>query len=251
MENGRGPYQIEVPYSVTTLDLATVPYATPNPSVPSETLLRLSDVGTVVAAQAALDGKQPIDETLTALAGQDWALDAIPIGTGGDTLAQTVFAANTFPGKASTGALVAKPLTDFGLSLLDDADAATARSTLGLPTFAHGTYTPTVTGTANVDTVTTQVHQYLRVGNTVTVSGRSNVDPTAAASTFTTFTISLPIASNFTATGQCAGAGAAAQTPQSPALISGDTTNDVAVFGFNSSGTTSVSAFYTFTYLVL
>lgn len=52
MDNGRGPYQIEVPYTVTSLDLATIPIATPNPSAPSESILHLSDVGVIVAPQS-------------------------------------------------------------------------------------------------------------------------------------------------------------------------------------------------------
>lgn len=54
MDNGRGPYQIEVPYTVGSLDLATVPFATPNPSVPSSAALHLSDVGTIVVGVPAL-----------------------------------------------------------------------------------------------------------------------------------------------------------------------------------------------------
>lgn len=75
---------------------------------------------------------QPLDATLTALAGANWATDSLAIGTGTDTVSQVTFAANTFPAKASTGSLVAKTITDFGLSLVDDADMATARTTLGL-----------------------------------------------------------------------------------------------------------------------
>jgi hypothetical protein len=78
-----------------------------------------------------LSGLQPKDATLTALAGLTIAADSLSIGTGADAFTQTTFAANTFPAKASTGALVAKTITDFGLSLVDDADASTARGTLG------------------------------------------------------------------------------------------------------------------------
>jgi hypothetical protein len=87
----------------------------------------------VQAALNELDAeKQPLDATLTALAAANWAANALPIGTGADTLAQTSFAANTFPARASTGDLVAKTITDFGLSLVDDVDAAAARATLGV-----------------------------------------------------------------------------------------------------------------------
>ncbi len=74
---------------------------------------------------------QPLDGTLSALAANNWAANAIPIGTGADTVSQVSFAASTFPARASTGNLVAKPITDFGLSLMDDADASAARTTLG------------------------------------------------------------------------------------------------------------------------
>jgi hypothetical protein len=75
---------------------------------------------------------QASDATLAALAAQNWAANALPIGSGADTVAQVAFAANTFPARASSGDLAAKAITDFGLSLLDDADAATARTTLGI-----------------------------------------------------------------------------------------------------------------------
>jgi hypothetical protein len=72
-------------------------------------------LGAAAAAQAA---SQPLDATLTALAGANWALNALPIGTGADTVSQVAFAANTFPARASTGDLVAKTITDGSLSVL-------------------------------------------------------------------------------------------------------------------------------------
>lgn len=98
---------------------------------------------------------QPLDATLTALAGANWAANALPIGTGADTLSQTTFAANTFPARASSGNLVAKAITDFGLSLVDDADAATARTTLSVPADAdvvHKTGNESITGTKTFST---------------------------------------------------------------------------------------------------
>lgn len=68
--------------------------------------------------QVALDAKQPLDDTLTALSGQNWALNALPIGSGADTVSQVAFAANTFPARASAGNLVAKAITDGALSVL-------------------------------------------------------------------------------------------------------------------------------------
>lgn len=48
-----------------------------------------------------------------------------------DSPAALALAANQFPARSSSGNIVAKSITDFGLSLVDDADAATARGTLG------------------------------------------------------------------------------------------------------------------------
>ena len=75
---------------------------------------------------------QPLDATLTAFAALTIAAESLTIGTGADAFSQTTFAANTFPARASTGSLVAKTITDFGLSLVDDAAASDARTTLGL-----------------------------------------------------------------------------------------------------------------------
>ena len=60
---------------------------------------------------------QPLDATLTALASLATVADRLPYATGVDTFALA-------------------PFTAFGRSLVDDADAATARTTLGLGTLA-------------------------------------------------------------------------------------------------------------------
>lgn len=69
-----------------------------------------------------------------------FALDANVLfyrgGTSGAAQALAV-AANAFPARGSTGAIAAKPITDFGLALVDDADASAARTTLGLVIGTH------------------------------------------------------------------------------------------------------------------
>jgi hypothetical protein len=60
---------------------------------------------------------QPLDATLTALAGLSTAADRLPYATGADAFALATF-------------------TAFGRSLVDDADAAAGRTTLGLGTLA-------------------------------------------------------------------------------------------------------------------
>jgi hypothetical protein len=82
-------------------------------------------------------------------------------------------------------------------------------------TTASGTYTPTWTGLANVDSVTSFSSQYMRVGDTVTVSGWVTINATAD-NTPTSLSFSLPINSNTSSvnylngTGVAQGGGAAA-----------------------------------------
>ena len=60
--------------------------------------------------------------------------------------------ANTFPARSSTGNIAAKPVTDFALSILDDATALAVRTTIGAGT-GNGTVT-TVSGTAPINVAT-------------------------------------------------------------------------------------------------
>lgn len=62
--------------------------------------------------------------------------------------------------------------------------------------YSYGTYTPTLTGITNVTSTTSRKATWLRVGNTVTVSGQFTVTPTAN-NTQTVLAFSLPVASNF------------------------------------------------------
>jgi hypothetical protein len=80
---------------------------------------------------------------------------------------------------------------------------------------ASGTYTPTWTGLVNVTSVTAFSCQYMRVGDTVTVSGWVTIDP-VSDNTPTSLSFSLPINSNtatvnfLNGTGVTQGGGAAA-----------------------------------------
>lgn len=75
---------------------------------------------------------QGYDATLAAFAALAIAANSITIGIGSDAFSQVTMAANRFPARASAGNLEAKTITDFGLSLVDDADAGAAQTTLGL-----------------------------------------------------------------------------------------------------------------------
>jgi hypothetical protein len=76
---------------------------------------------------------------------------------------------------------------------------------------SSGKYTPTHGSLTNLDSTTPRECQWLRVGNTVHVTGRLEADPTAAADTATSLEMSLPVTpAVFANNWDCAGAGSAA-----------------------------------------
>jgi hypothetical protein len=90
-------------------------------------------------------------------------------------------------------------------------------------TTASGTYTPTWTGLANVDSVTSFTSQYMRVGDTVTVSGWVTINATAD-NTPTSLSFSLPINSDTSVVNRLNGTGVA-QGGGAAACLSGYGTN--------------------------
>lgn len=116
------------------------------------------------------------------------------------------------------------------------------------------TYTPTLTGVANVAASTAFACQYLRVNSVVNVSCRIDVDPTAAAPTVTQLGVSLPFASSFSGanTEQLAGTCAtnSGTTNQSAAMIA-DATNDRAEINWQTATTANHSLHCIFTYRVI
>lgn len=118
---------------------------------------------------------QAFDATLTALAAADWAANALPIGSGANTLSQTAFAANTFPARSSSGNLVAKTITDFGLSLIDDADAATALTTLGAAAAIVAVNTQTASYTLVLADGSKVIEMNVAGANNLTVPPNSSV----------------------------------------------------------------------------
>ena len=120
-------------------------------------------------------------------------------------------------------------------------------------TVTWGTYTPTITNGTNVASSTSDVCQYSRLGAVVTVScGGVLIDPTSSA-TLTVFSVSLPVASNITASRQVGGGGVFGQdngSVQNPLYIIGDATNDRAQMAFTSGTANQLGTSFTFTYLV-
>lgn len=134
---------------------------------------------------------------------------------------------------------------------IESAEDLTAHELL---TTAHGlnggTYTPTLTNTANVTASTAIQCQWSRVNNIITVSGKVTVQPTLTA-TATQLGISLPVASNFGAQEDCSGTAAASGIASQCAAIRGDTTNDRAEMVWISTDITSQPMYFIFQYEVI
>jgi hypothetical protein len=122
---------------------------------------------------------------------------------------------------------------------------------IDVTSITSGTYTPTLSNTTNIATSSAGLWQYIRIGNVVTASGRVQIDPTAG-SVDTLLGISLPVASNFTANSNCAGAGACGSIASYSAAVLADTVNDRASLAFVCGADhADRSWFVTFTYAVM
>lgn len=151
--------------------------------------------------------------------------------------------------------LTAPTMTDFTNAQHDHGDAddggAVAYSSLtGALTQAAGVYNPTRSAEANLDSnVTMTEAQYLRLGATVTVSGRFTADPTAAGAA--SFEITLPVASNLGAAEDVAGVAFCGSIAGQGAEIIGVAANDTAKVQWIAVDTTSQTWSYTFSYQVI
>lgn len=121
--------------------------------------------------------------------------------------------------------------------------------TISTPVITDGTYTPTLFNTTNVSASTSGICMYTRIGNTVRVAGSVQIDPTNNNQS-TVLGVSLPIASNFTASTDCAGSGAAADVAGQSCGILADPVNDRALIQFVNGSATNHSMYFSFTYKV-
>lgn len=112
----------------------------------------------------------------------------------------------------------------------------------------YGTYTPTLTNVTNISASTAYACNYMRVGRTVTVSGKVDIDQTSPGAI--ELGISLPIASDFTAEEQCCGTAVGNQNGDDPCYIKADATNNRASFNARDTDAANHSHFFTFTYTI-
>lgn len=203
----------------------------------ARTLLDDVDAATARATLGVTIGTnvQAYDAELAAIAGLTSAADKAPYFTGSGTAALA-------------------DLTSFGRSLIDDANAAAALVTLGLPSvITRGTYTPTCTGTANVDSTAGAKCQYFRIGSTVHVEGRISVNATTVSAE-TTVGVSLPVASDLAGADDLSGVATgdiATATNISRGFLRGDSTNNRAELVFDALSNGDHTVYFSFTYEVI
>lgn len=111
-----------------------------------------------------------------------------------------------------------------------------------------GTYTPTLTNTLNIGASVAYQCHWLRAGNTVFVSGKVDIDPTAVGAV--DMGMSLPVASNFGGAEDCGGVGHCTAVQQGAAILA-DATNDRARWVFDANDTANRSFYFSFGYEVI
>lgn len=115
------------------------------------------------------------------------------------------------------------------------------------PTIPNGTYLPTFTNVLNITSSTPYDLMYTRIGDIVTVSGVVEIVPTAASTI--NLRITLPVASALTDFSQLSGT--ATNSNNIAGHITGDATNDAALFVWEATGTSTVQFRVLFTYQVI
>ncbi len=108
-------------------------------------------------------------------------------------------------------------------------------------------YTPTLTNTTNISSSTAQALQGMRVGNYVTISGAVDATPTATGQCV--LSMSIPLASTFTAQGQLGGTGVTSS--YWPVYIRASTSAYNAVFVWNATSTTAQTIYFSFGYKIV
>ena len=110
-----------------------------------------------------------------------------------------------------------------------------------------GVYFPTLTNVSNLDASTAFTSNYMQVGEAVVVSGRVNMDPTAAG-VITQMRMSLPVAADFNANENLGGTAIGVVTPVDVAGIQAATATEDAIFTWHPTGTANTGFRFIFMY---
>lgn len=106
------------------------------------------------------------------------------------------------------------------------------------------TYTPTLTNTTNITTSAALIHKVLRIGNIINIAGYVTFTPTAAA--LCELSISLPFATNLTASTQVAGL--CSDVAGVSGIILADTSGDTLKLQYTAASTSSKTVAFTCSY---
>jgi len=110
------------------------------------------------------------------------------------------------------------------------------------------TYTPTLTNVLNITSSTAYECNFMRVGNTVTVSGKVDIDQTSPGAY--ELGISLPVASNFTAEENCSGVGNGSASGDDPCVVKADVVNNFAILTAKDTDASNHAHHFIFTYTI-
>jgi len=146
--------------------------------------------------------------------------------------------------------IVSTPINNDTLTQVLARDWTTGQVKYKRTFLSDGTYTPSLTNVTNTTASTAYVTGYYRIGASVTVFGKVDVNPTLGAGTATEIGISLPIASNFTAEEDLGGTAVSDALASETARVKADATNDRAAVIFKSISITNDSYSFEFSYRI-
>ena len=153
-------------------------------------------------------------------------------------------ASPTFTGTPSA------PTATAGTNTTQIATTAFVTAAVSASGSTSGTYTPTATGITGITSATPGVFHYQRIGNQVQVTGYVSVTNTTGGSSV--LSVTLPVASTFSAVGDCHGPGSSNNVNTTNVRVYTLATDTVAYIGFEDSTASSSSTVYvSFMYTVI
>lgn len=158
---------------------------------------------------------------------------------------------STIPQRTVDGYLTAETAPP-GTSSTVVANTAFVQNAIAASTASSGAYTPTLTATDNITSITNNGAFYQRIGNIVTVTGKCYVTATSA-NTITAFNVSLPSGStsNFTTTDDAHGVTSGYwQSFGSGGTVYSETVTDTIRVMFNSGTSFGFYLTYSSTYII-